>query len=95
MPVLESLRAAVEGCTPEQLLRLLITDRFPGRTVITASLRAPSIVVLKMVADIDPVTPVVFYSQLMAVAFGMDAEEDAALHRNTIRSEKLEKMAKK
>ncbi len=38
--------------------------------------------------------PVVFYSQLMAVAFGMDANKDAALQRNTIRSEKLEKMAK-
>ncbi len=39
--------------------------------------------------------PVVFYSQLMAVAFGMDAKKDAALHRNTIRAEKLETMAKK
>ena len=39
--------------------------------------------------------PVVFYSQLMAVAFGLDGEKDAALHRNTIRSEKLEAMAKK
>ena len=39
--------------------------------------------------------PVVFYSQLMAVAFGMDGERDAALNRNTIRAEKLEGMAKK
>jgi hypothetical protein len=31
----------------------------------------------------------------MAVAFGMDATKDAALQRNTIRSEKLEAMAKK
>lgn len=38
--------------------------------------------------------PVVFYSQLMAVAFGMDAEKDAALQRNTISSEKLDRMAK-
>jgi heterodisulfide reductase subunit B len=37
--------------------------------------------------------PVVFYSQLMAVAFGMDSKTDAALHRNTIRSDKLEEMA--
>ncbi len=28
--------------------------------------------------------PVVFYSQLMAVAFGKDAKSDAALHRNSI-----------
>ena len=39
--------------------------------------------------------PVVFSRQLMAVAFGMDANKDACLDRNTIRSEKLEKMAKK
>jgi heterodisulfide reductase subunit B len=38
--------------------------------------------------------PVVFYSQLMAVAFGMDAEKDAGLQRNTISSEKLDQMAK-
>ncbi len=39
--------------------------------------------------------PVVFHSQLIAVAFGMDAKKYACLDRNTIRSEKLEKMAKK
>jgi len=39
--------------------------------------------------------PVVFYSQLMAVAFGMDGEKDAALQRNTITSDKLDGMAKK
>ena len=31
----------------------------------------------------------------MAVAFGLDGEKDAALHRNIIRSDKLEAMAKK
>ena len=39
--------------------------------------------------------PVVFYSQLMAVAFGMDGEKDAGLQRNTITSDKLDAMAKK
>ena len=39
--------------------------------------------------------PVVFYSQLMAVAFGMDAKADAALNQNVIRAKKLEKMARK
>ena len=34
--------------------------------------------------------PVVFYSQLMAKAFGLDGKKDAALQRNTIRSEKLD-----
>ena len=39
--------------------------------------------------------PVVFHSQLMAVAFSIDAKKDARLDRNTIQSEKLEKMARK
>jgi len=38
--------------------------------------------------------PVVFYSQLMAVAFGMDGEKDAALQRNTVTNEKLDELAK-
>ena len=38
--------------------------------------------------------PVVFYSQLMAVAFGMDPQKDAALQRNTIRAEGLETRGK-
>lgn len=39
--------------------------------------------------------PIVFYSQIMAVAFGMDAKTDAALHRNMIAPVKLMEMAKK
>ena len=38
--------------------------------------------------------PVVFYSQLMAKAFGLDGKKDAGLHRNTIRSEKLDILVK-
>jgi heterodisulfide reductase subunit B len=38
--------------------------------------------------------PVVFYSQIMAVAFGMDAREDAALDQNIIKATKLEEAAK-
>ena len=38
--------------------------------------------------------PVVFYSQLMAVAFGMDGKKDAALDQNIIKSKKLEEKAK-
>jgi heterodisulfide reductase subunit B len=38
--------------------------------------------------------PVVFYSQWMAVAFGLDADKDAALNRNTIAANKLEALAK-
>ncbi len=39
--------------------------------------------------------PVVFYSQLMAVAFGMDAKKDAALDQNIIPAKKLEAKAKR
>ncbi len=39
--------------------------------------------------------PVVFYSQIMAVAFGMDAKKDACLDRLTIPADKLAGMAKK
>ena len=38
--------------------------------------------------------PVVFHTQIMAVAFGMDANKDAALDRNTIPATKLAGMAK-
>lgn len=39
--------------------------------------------------------PVVFYSQLMAVAFGMDPNQDAALDQNMIPAVKLADLAKK
>ncbi len=38
--------------------------------------------------------PVVFYSQLMAVAFGMDANKDAGLDQNIIKADKLTAKAK-
>ena len=39
--------------------------------------------------------PVVFYSQLMAVASGMGGKKDAALDRNMIESVKLFELAKR
>ena len=45
---------------PPELLRHLVKDRFHGKTVVTASLMASSVVVLKMIADIDPTTPIIF-----------------------------------
>ena len=48
------------GMTTPALLRYLIKERFPGKTLVTASLRAKGIVVLSMVAEIDPATPIVF-----------------------------------
>jgi len=44
----------------QNFLRRVIMERFPDQTVVTASLMASSVVVLKMVAEINPETPVVF-----------------------------------
>ena len=60
MTDIDDLREACRDLSSEALLHHLIEDRFPDMTVVTASLRAPSIVVLKMIADIDRDTPVVF-----------------------------------
>jgi len=42
------------------LIDYLINDRFKKKIVVTASLRARSVVALQMVADINPSTPIVF-----------------------------------
>lgn len=60
MPLLPAVRSVTTDLNTEEMLRYLITDRFAGKTVVTASLRTPSIVTLKMIADIDPATPIVF-----------------------------------
>ncbi len=60
MTLKDDIRSVSDHMNTSELLRYLIKERFPGKTVVTASLRAPSIVVLKMVSDVDPATPVVF-----------------------------------
>lgn len=60
MPLRQQIQKASEQLDALGLLRYLITEKFPGDIVVTASLRASSITVLKMVADIDPATPVIF-----------------------------------
>lgn len=60
MSRLESLWAKTEKLSTFDLLKFLIKKQFPRKTAVTASLRARSIVVLKMVADIDPATPILF-----------------------------------
>jgi len=42
------------------LLRFLITDKFPHKKLATCSLRARSIVLLKLISEIDASTPIVF-----------------------------------
>jgi phosphoadenosine phosphosulfate reductase len=41
-------------------LRFLLTQAYPQRTVVTCSLRARSIVLLKMISEIDAATPIAF-----------------------------------
>ncbi len=60
MSVFQEIRSISKDLSTPELLRVLIKEKFPGKTVVTASLRARSIVVLKLVADIDPAVPVVF-----------------------------------
>jgi hypothetical protein len=60
MTIYQDIRSISPDLSAEELLRHLIVERFPGKTVVTASLKAPSVVVLKMVADIGRATPVVF-----------------------------------
>ena len=49
-----------EGMETAEFLSYLIRDKFPGKVLITTSLRARGMVTLRMVADIAPETPVVF-----------------------------------
>ena len=60
MHLLDELKQASHDLDTAQLLRHLLIDQFPAKTVVTASLRSTSIVVLKLVAEIEPATPVVF-----------------------------------
>jgi phosphoadenosine phosphosulfate reductase len=60
MTLRDDIRSVSVHLDTPGLLRYLIKERFPGTTVVTASLRARSIVVLKMISEIDPATPVIF-----------------------------------
>lgn len=60
MTEFQDIRSVSHELSTPDLLRYLIEERFAGQTVVTASLKAPSVVVLKLVAEIDPATPVVF-----------------------------------
>lgn len=60
MTLREEIRRVSVGLDTPELLRFLIRERFPGKTVVTASLMASSVVVLKMVSDINPATPIIF-----------------------------------
>lgn len=60
MTLLQDIRSVSANLDTRELLRYVVNERFAGKTVVTASLRAPSIVVLKMISEIDSATPVIF-----------------------------------
>ncbi len=49
-----------DGMAAAAFLRHIVQDTFPGKVLVTVSLRARSVVTLRMIADIAPSTPVVF-----------------------------------
>ncbi len=58
--MLSEIQERTKNLSCYSLLEYLVNDRFKGKTIVSASLRARSIVVLQMLADIDPGIPVVF-----------------------------------
>ena len=58
--MLIEIQEKTENLSCYSLLEYLVNDHFKGKTIVSASLRARSIVVLQMVADINPATPIVF-----------------------------------
>ncbi len=58
--IVQEIRFVSSELSTPDLLRFLIYKMFAEKTLVTASLKAPSVAVLKMVADIDADTPVVF-----------------------------------
>ena len=60
MTLLQDLQTATAGLGTRDFLRYLLLESFPDKTVVTASLRARSVVVLRLVADVRPATPVRF-----------------------------------
>lgn len=59
-PRLTALREAHQGLTGQALLEQMIRTEFPGRIAVVSSFGAESAVLLHMVAEIDPSTPVIF-----------------------------------
>ena len=55
-----SLQAAHGDTDGEALLRAMIAEVFPGRIAVVSSFGAEAVVMLDMVARIDPATPVIF-----------------------------------
>lgn len=60
MGMLQEIDEATDGLSTGHMLSYLLRERFCGDVAVTASLKAPSIVVLKLISEIDPAIPVFF-----------------------------------
>lgn len=60
MSSVEQLQEYTKDMTAQALLRFLIIEKFPNKSIVSASLRGRSVVLLQMIAEIDPSTPIVF-----------------------------------
>ncbi len=60
MSRVEELLELTSDMDTRAFLRFLINERFPQRILATCSLRARSLVLLKLISEIDPSTPIVF-----------------------------------
>lgn len=60
MTVSGDIRSDYDGLGGDELLRPLIRQEFPGRIALVSSFGAESAVLLHMIAQIDPETPVIF-----------------------------------
>jgi phosphoadenosine phosphosulfate reductase len=57
---LDELRARYAGASASTLLRAMIKDEFPGRITTVSSFGSESVVLLHLIAEIDPSVPVIF-----------------------------------
>jgi len=64
MNILQEIRNTTDGLSTSEMLRYLLKEKFPGEVAVTASLKSPSIVTLKLISEIDPSTSVIFCQPL-------------------------------
>ena len=56
----QELNQRYEGTQGQEILRALIKEEFPGKIAVLSSFGAESVVLLDLIAEIDPATPVIF-----------------------------------
>ena len=60
IPGVDALRSSYGDLDGKALLEVMIKDVFPGRIALVSSFGSESAVLIEMVADIDPATPILF-----------------------------------